>query len=114
MGGSPGPGGLDQLVFNGMSNFMDFRRSAKPPLQLMKVASEEAMTNLVQQRINDYPSEKPIDGAMLTLSAVGSYREPAQLTSVLYAALQCDPNNHRYADFYALYSKMKAGATSSL
>lgn len=69
--------GLDQLVFNGMSNYMDFRQSDKHPLEIMEKATSEAMANLVRLRARDYPSEKPIDGAMLTMSAVGIYGKPA-------------------------------------
>jgi hypothetical protein len=105
--------GLDQLVFNGMSNYMDFRQNDRHPLEIMESATGEAMTNLVRLRARDYPSEKPIDGAMLTMSAVGLHRQPAQLTSVRYATLQCDQANPRYADFGVLYEKMKTGGTSS-
>jgi hypothetical protein len=105
--------GLDQLVFNGMSNYMDFRQNDKHPLDIMEKATGEAMANLVRLREQDYPSEKPIDGAMLTMSAVGIYGQPAQLTSVRYATLQCDKDNPRYADFGVLYDKMKAHAAAS-
>src|SRR5262249_40384774 len=75
--------------------------------------TSEAMTNLVTLRAQDYPSEKPIDGAMLTMSAVGIYGQPAQLTSVRHVTLQCDCNNPRYADFGVLYRGMNAGTTST-
>jgi hypothetical protein len=105
--------GLDQLVFNGMSNYMDFRQNGEHPLDILERATGEAMANLVRLRAQDYPSEKPIDGAMLTMSAMGIYGQPAQLTSVRYATLQCDRGNPRYADFGVLGDKMKAGATAS-
>lgn len=104
--------GLDQLVFKGMSNYMDFRQSDKPPLELMESLTREAMTNLVALRAHDYPAEKPIDGAMLTMSAVGIYGKPAQLKSVRYATLQCEHANPRYSDFDILYRNVKAGASS--
>lgn len=100
--------GLDQLVFNGMSNFMDFRQTGKPPLEIMDKATGEVMTNLVKLRARDYPSEKPVDGAMMTMSAVGIYGQPAQLTNARYATLQCDRDNPRFADFGVLYERMKA------
>jgi hypothetical protein len=98
--------GLDLLMFNGMSNFMDFRQTGKPPLEIMEKATGEVMTNLVKLRARDYPSEKPINGAMMTMSAVGIYGRPAHSTSVRYATLQCDRDNPRFADFGVLYKRM--------
>jgi hypothetical protein len=104
--------GLDQLVFNGMSNFMDFRQNNRHPLEIMQSATSDAMTNLVRLRAQDYPSEKPIDGAMLTMSAVGIYGEPPQLTSVRHVTLQCDQDNPRREDFGVLYKGMQPNASS--
>jgi hypothetical protein len=96
-----------------MSNYMDFRQNDKHPLDIMASLTSEAMTNLVALRGQDYPSEKPIDGAMLTMSAVGIYGQPAQLTSIRHVTLQCDSNNPRYADFGVLYRGTNAGTTST-
>jgi len=73
--------GLDQLVFNGMTNYMDFRQNPKHPLEVLQRATSEIMTNLVATRERDYPSEKPVDGAMVSLSAVGLYCDPAAMRS---------------------------------
>jgi hypothetical protein len=99
--------GLDQLVFSGMSNVMDFRQNDKPPLEIMEKATSEVMVNLVRLRAEDYPSERPIDGAMVTMSAVGIYGQPAQMICVRHATLQCGHDNPRYADFGILKEKMK-------
>jgi hypothetical protein len=99
--------GLDQLVFQGMKNYMDFRQGDRHPLDVMQSAVNEATQNLVAIRARDYPSEKPIDGAMLTLGAIGMYGEPAKLTKVMATALQCDRDNPRYADFGVLYENLK-------
>lgn len=104
--------GLDQLVFKGMSNFMDFRQNGKPPLEILKRATTEAMENLVALRDRDYPAEKPIDGAMITMSAIGIYGNPAGLTSVRHITLQCDHDNPRYSDFSALYAGMGSQCSS--
>jgi hypothetical protein len=104
--------GLDQLVFKGMSNFMDFRKSEKPPLEVMKRATSEAMTNLVALREQNYPCEQPIDGAMITLSAAGIYGTPAGLTRCRHVTLQCDDNNPRKADFEVLHKGMESLASS--
>lgn len=45
------------------------------------------------------PSEKPVDGEMLTISDVGTYGQPTLLTSVRDTTLQRDRENARYADF---------------
>jgi hypothetical protein len=104
--------GLDQLVFNSMSNFMDFRQNSRHPLEIMQSATSDVMTNLVRLRTQDCPSEKPIDGAMLTMSAVGIYGQPGQLTSVRHVTLQCDNDNPRHEDFGVLYKRMKSNASS--
>lgn len=98
--------GLDQLVFKGMSNFMDFRQNDKPPLEIMERATTEAMTKLVALRDRDYPSEKPIDGAMITMSVIGIYGNPPGLTSVRHVTLQCAHDNPRFADFGSLNAGM--------
>jgi hypothetical protein len=100
--------GIDQLTFNGMPNFMDFRQRDKSPLEIMERATSETMTNLVALRNRDYPAEKPIDGALITMSAIGIYGNPAGLTSVCHATLQCARDNPRYADFETLYKGMKS------
>lgn len=105
--------GLDQLACRGMSNYMDFRQNDMHPLEIMASLTSEAMTKLVVLRAQDRPSEKPIDGAMLTMSAVGIYGQPAQLTSVRHVTRQCDSNNPRYANFGVLYRGMNAGTTST-
>lgn len=105
--------GLDQLACRGMSNYMDFRQNDKHPLEIMASLTSQTMTNLVALRAQDYPSEKPIDGAMLTMSAMGIYGQPAQLTSVRHVTLQCDGNNPRHADFGVLYQGMNARTTST-
>jgi hypothetical protein len=104
--------GLDQLFFKGMSNFMDFRQGNKPPLEVMKRATSEAMKNLVALRAEDYPSEEPIDGAMITMSACGIYGKPAGLTRCRHVTLQCDDGNPRKADFDILYQAMLSVASS--
>lgn len=104
--------GLDQFVFKGMSNFMDFRQNDKPPLEIMERATTEAMTNLVALRDRDYPAEKPIDGAMITMSAIGIYGNPAGLTSVRHVTLQCADDNPRFDDFGALYTGMGSRRSS--
>jgi hypothetical protein len=104
--------GLDQLVFKGMSNFMDFRQGDRPPLEVMEQATLKAMTNLVELRAKDYPSEEPIDGAMITMSACGIYREPPGLTRCRYVTLQCDDGNPRKADVGILYQAMRSAASS--
>jgi len=103
--------GLDQLVCAGMSNYMDFRQSSRPPIEIMQSLTKDAMKNLVTLRAEGYPSELPIDGAMLTMSAVGIYGQPAHLTRVRFATLQCTNTNPRLADFDVLYREMKTVAT---
>ncbi|MBS0206647.1 MAG: hypothetical protein JSS49_27540 [Planctomycetes bacterium] len=98
--------GLEQLVCDGMVNYLDFRQNEKSPLQIMERATSEMMTNLIAARARDYPAELPIDGLMLTMSAVGILGNPPQLASAHYATLQCDQNNPRYSDFGVLYRAM--------
>ena len=104
--------GLDQLACKGMSNFMDFRQGSRHPLEVMESLTADAMTRLVALRAQDYPSERPIDGAMLTMSAVGIYGQPAQLTSVRHVTVQCDGASPGRADLGVLYRGMQAGGAS--
>ncbi len=90
--------GMDQLVFGGMSNYMDFRQGERHPMEVLQDALGQIVRNLVVERARDYPSEKPLDGAIFTLTAGGIFGEPACLTFMRALTLQCDAENPRIKD----------------
>ena len=105
--------GLDQIVFKGMSKFLDFRQYERPPLEVMQQIVDEAMYGLVAQRAKDYPSECPVDGVIVTLAASGVCGEPACLRTVRAITLQCDSQNPMSADIQLILSGLRKSETSA-
>ncbi len=105
--------GLDIIVFraafDSAPKFLDFRQGDKHPLQVAQTLVNDAMKSLVVQRAEDYPSERPIDGAILTLNMWGIWEKPAGLTSVTAWAVQCDAQNPRFRDIGRLVESGSQG-----
>ncbi len=99
--------GFDLLVFKEFAKFTDFRQSQQHPLDIMQSAVNNAMTNLIKDRADNYPSEDPIDGALFTLRASGIYGNPAQLTTVTAITMQCDSENPMFADIELIYKQLQ-------
>lgn len=98
--------GFDLLVFKDFANFTDFRQSVRHPLDVMQSAVDSAMTNLIEDRAEKYPSEDPIDGALFTLRASGIYGDPAQLTTVTAITMQCDSDNPMFSDIGLIHKQL--------
>ncbi|MEX0653928.1 MAG: hypothetical protein WD534_12785 [Phycisphaeraceae bacterium] len=94
--------GLDLIVFKTVFDsppkYLDFREGDRHPLDVANGCVSDAVKHLVVQRSEDYPSERPMDGAILTLSMWGAYGKPAGLTCVTAWAVQCDAANPRFND----------------
>jgi len=94
--------GLDNIVFNtvfaSIPRFLDFRPGDRHPLDVADALTMSAIQVLVQQRASDYPSERPIDGALLTLSVWGIWGQPAGFVGLTSWALQCDSANAVHED----------------
>ncbi len=94
--------GMDIIVFraafDSAPKFLDFRQGEKHPLDVANTLVGDAMKALVVQRATGYPSERPLDGAILTLSMWGIWGQPAGFTSVTAWAVQCDAQNPRFGD----------------
>jgi hypothetical protein len=87
--------GLELLVANELSlpARLDFRRGNTPPFVIMENRLEFERRSLEVERERDYPSERPLDGLMLTLSFVGIYEDPPMLTHLNSVALGCRGEN---------------------
>lgn len=83
--------GVDQLLLRELFefNFVDFRQSDPHPRDVLQRHANDLIVQLVKERPAKYPSEDPIDGLMLTLSAAGILGKPAGLISVNALALHC-------------------------
>jgi len=105
--------GLDIIVFraafDSTPKFLDFRQGERHPLDVANTLVGDAMKALVVQRARDYPSERAIDGAILTLSMFGFWGRPAGLTSVTAWAVQCDAQNARFRDIGRLVEAGRQG-----
>jgi hypothetical protein len=94
--------GLDLIVLRGNLNasppFMDFGRSDDPHHHLLNPLMENMTATLRGQRSTDYPSERPLDGVILTFTLWGMFAEPRRFGSVTSWSVQCEPNNPIRAD----------------
>ena len=98
--------GLDiivfQTVFISTPRFLDFRQGKRHPLAVANTLVGDAMKALVVKRAEGFPSEAPIDGAILTLSMCGFWGQPAGITCVTAWEVQCDAQNPRSFDIRRL------------
>ncbi|MEQ8790097.1 MAG: hypothetical protein RIC55_27620 [Pirellulaceae bacterium] len=94
--------GLDLIVlrtaFPDGVNYLDFRQNDKHPVDVLQKLVDEATVHLVDARPKLYPSEDPVDGAMLTLTFGGIFGEPPAMTFVSAVALQCSHSNPNLAN----------------
>lgn len=92
--------GLDLLVAKdlGLGARLDFRRGGKPAHEIMADRLDMELHNLQVERKRDYPSERQLDGLMLTLSFSGIDGDPPELTTLYSIALGCLPGNPLKAD----------------
>jgi hypothetical protein len=102
--------GLDLLVARELMlpNRLDFRRGNTPPFLIMENRLEIERRKLEVERERDYPSERPLDGMMLTLSLVGIYDDPPTLTHLNSVALGCRPGNPLRVDLEIVKRKIEA------
>lgn len=104
---------LDIIVFNEVYDsppkFLDFRQGHgdRHPLDVANGLVSDAVAKLVAERSKDYPSEREMDGAILTLSMAGIYGSPAGLTSVTAWGVQCDAGNPRLDDIRRLVEALR-------
>jgi hypothetical protein len=103
--------GLDTIVFRAAfespPRFLDFRQGDRHPLDVANTLVNEAMQALVVKRAEGYPSEAPVDGAILTLSMHGFWDDPVGITSVTSWAVQSDIGNHRSSDIRRLVEAVR-------
>lgn len=87
--------GMELIVAKEMKlpSRLDFRKANRPPLAIMEDRLNTEVRNLQVERARDYPSERPLDGLMLTLSFTGIDGDPPMLTNANSLALGCQPGN---------------------
>lgn len=109
--------GLDIIIFkeafDSPPKFLDFREGEgnRHPLDVANKLVSDAVSRLAAERAQDYPSERPMDGAILTLSMAGIYGSPAGFTSVTAWGVQCDAGNPRVNDIRRLVEAMKESSS---
>ncbi len=98
--------GLDQVLINEVfeepPKFLDFRKTDMSPIDVVNEVIIDAVKKIVVDRQRDYPSEQPLDGALMTFSLFGIYGRPAGITSNTGWALQSDSDNASIADIYRI------------
>ena len=102
--------GLDLIIGKEaeLGLFLDFRRGDKPPMEVLLRQLAEEVKTLEEERPRDYPSERALDGLMLTLMPGGIYGKPARLVTLNGVTLRCAPGNPLVADLAIVKQKLEA------
>jgi len=64
------------------------------------------MATLIGERPVKYPSESPLDGALLTFDVWGAYGNPAGITEVTAWKFQCDSGNPLLHDIGVIAARL--------
>lgn len=100
-------------VFNSSPHYLDFRQNPKQPLTIAQDFLKREMAILITERPEKYPSESPLDGALLSLNCWGAYGEPARFTEVNAWTFQCMPENPLRNDI-CIINKHVHGASQNM
>jgi len=102
--------GMDLIVFRAAfdrpPHFLDFRQSEKTPLVVAQTQLDREIVQLVGERPSKYPSEEPLDGALLSLNMWGAYGKPVSITEVTAWTFQCDVANLLRSDLITLVNAL--------
>jgi hypothetical protein len=69
----------------------------------------QEMNILVPERAQKYPSELPLDGAILSFNVWGVFGKPTGLTEVTAWTIQCDEDNPIKKDINVIVDAMQSG-----
>lgn len=102
--------GMDIIIikkaFGTLPKCLDFRQPTRDPRKEVGDLLSAEIQNLVVQRANDYPAERPLDGCILSLSLHGVYGKPAAITSLNSWVVQCDASNTALKDLGLLTGQL--------
>jgi hypothetical protein len=101
--------GLDLLVAKELNlpPKLDFRKGHTPPFVIIERRLETELRRLERERDEDYPSERKLDGMMLTLSFVGTDGDPPTLANLTGIALACRRGNPLRPDLEIVKRKIE-------
>ncbi len=104
--------GLDLIilraVFDSAPKFLDFRQSERHPREVANQIMADAMGSLIANRKRDYPSERPLDGAIVTLGTWGLFGQSVGIASLTAWSVQCELHNPIRRDLELIVHRMQA------
>ncbi len=102
--------GLDLIVGRdaGLHGLLDLRRGTIPAEEIMERRLSDEVRKLETERKRDYPSERPLDGLIMTLAIAGMYEEPATLGFLNSFMLRCLTGNPLAADLEIVKQRIEA------
>jgi len=102
--------GLDLIVGKdaGLHGILDFRRGSIPAEEILERRLSDEVRKLEVERKRDYPSERPLDGLIMTVAMAGTYGEPPTLGFLNSFVLGCLPGNPLRADLEIVKEKIEA------
>jgi hypothetical protein len=107
--------GLDLIVGKeaDLGTFLDFNQGSRNPMQILQDHLTSEVATLLEERTRDYPSERPLDGLMLTLTPGGMIGKPARLVVLNAVSLQCDSKNPKFADLGVVKNRLETLNTAT-
>ena len=103
--------GLDLIIhpstFDSSPQFVDLSQSVRHPRDVANEVVADAMSPLVANRSKDYPSERPLDGAILTFGTWGIFGQPRGFASLMAWSVQCLTQNPIRGDLELIVRRMK-------
>lgn len=104
--------GMDLLIFQEAfsepPHYLDFTQNPKNPVTIAQEQLDMEMVSLVAERPVKFPSELPLDGALLSIGMWGRYGTPAGIAEVGAWTLQCDASNSLFKDITVLVTTLAA------
>jgi len=102
--------GLDLIIAKetGLKGWLDFRLSNEPPLDILERRLALAITDLETERQRDYPSERQLDGLIMTMTIAGFYGEPVGIAFLETIYLGCRKGNPLADDLTVVVQGIKA------
>lgn len=102
--------GFDLIIGTeqGLHGILDFGRGSLPPEEILDRHLVKEIVTLERERREDYPSERPLDGLIITAAIAAKDNDSASLTFSNVLRLCCLPGNPLKADLEIVKQKIDA------
>jgi hypothetical protein len=102
--------GLDLIVAKemGLRGLLNFNKANEPPQRILERRLETEFRNLEMERVRDYPSERQLDGLILSVSYVGIVGNPEEISHLQSFMIGCRPGTPIARELEVVRARMDA------